>query len=106
MILSAPLLYDHAAGTATTLANVILGTPLTKAHATGAAASNPRPFVDPAVVANLKALLAQATAANTAGNAAGAVDALNQFKAAVVEQVSRSGEGGRAGCAHERRRQR
>jgi type 1 glutamine amidotransferase len=92
VILSSPLLYDHAAGTATTLANVILSAPLTKAHASGSAASNPRPFVDPAVVANLKTLLAAATAANTAGNAAGAVDALNQFKAAVLAQVTTGAE--------------
>ena len=91
VILTAPLAKDHAAGTATSLANVILSAPLTKAHATGSAASNPRPFVDPAVVANLKALLAQATAANTAGDTAGAVAALQQFNSAVFQQVVPAG---------------
>ena len=101
MILTAPLAKDHAAGTATSLANVLLSAPLTKAHATGSAASNPRPSSTPAVVANLKALLAQATAANTAGNTAGAVDAL-----AAVQHGGRTGnaqrEGGRAGRADQR----
>ena len=87
VILTAPLTKDHAAGTATSLANVILSAPLTKAHASGSAASNPRPFVDPAVVANLKALLANAAAANTAGNTAGTIDALQQFNAAVHDNV-------------------
>jgi type 1 glutamine amidotransferase len=92
VILSAPLAKDHAAGTPTSLANVILSAPLTKAHASGAAVANPRPFVDPAVVANLKALLAQASAANTAGDTAAAVAALQQFNTAVFQQVVPSGE--------------
>jgi type 1 glutamine amidotransferase len=91
VILTAPLTKDHAAGTPTSLSNVLLSAPLTKAHANGVAVANPRPFVDPAVVANLKALLAQATAANTAGDVAGAVAALQQFNTAVYQQVVPAG---------------
>ena len=46
------------------------------------------------MVANLKALLAQATAADTAGDTAGAVDALQQFNTAVFQQVPGRPQGG------------
>jgi type 1 glutamine amidotransferase len=80
--LSAPLKNSHAAGTATSLVNVILSAPLTKAHATGVAAANPRPFVSAAKATELRTLLADAKAKADASNTAGAIAALQQFKTA------------------------
>ena len=84
MVLSAPLAKDHAAGTATTLANVILTAPLTKAHATGVAIANPRPIISAAKATELRALLADAKAKADASDTAGAIAALEQFKTAAA----------------------
>jgi type 1 glutamine amidotransferase len=101
LFLTAPLKFDHlcvvpaatppscTTGAATSLVNVILKDPLTQAHATGSATpvSNPRPIVDPAIVANLRSILATATAAAAAGHTDDALDALHTFKNTVLTQV-------------------
>ena len=87
MVLNAPLTKDHAAGTATSLVNVILSAPLTKAHASGAAVVNPRPFISAETAAALKALLTQAQDAAAAGETKAAAEALHRFKETVEEQV-------------------
>jgi type 1 glutamine amidotransferase len=89
--LSAPLTKDHAAGAALTLVNVLPTAPLTRAHASGVAVANPRPFIDPAVAGNLRALLTQARDASVLGNVVGAVDFLHQFESAVWQQVVPAG---------------
>ena len=53
--------------------NVILSAPLTKAHATGVAIANPRPFISAAKATELRALLADAKAKADAGDTAGAI---------------------------------
>jgi type 1 glutamine amidotransferase len=89
--LAAPLTKDHAAAAPLTLVNVLPTTPLTKAHATGVPVQNPRPYVAPAVVANLRTLLTQARDAAALGNVVGAVDLLHQFNTAVWQQVVPAG---------------
>ena len=83
--LSAPLQKDIAAGTSTSLVNVLLSAPLTKAHATGVTVANPRPIISAAKASELKALLATAQAA---GNNAAAIAALQQFKTAAGSEAA------------------
>ena len=85
--LSAPLQKDIAAGTSTSLVNVLLSAPLTKAHATGVTVANPRPIISAAKASELKALLATAQAA---GNNAAAITALQQFKTAAGSEAALS----------------
>jgi type 1 glutamine amidotransferase len=89
LTLSKPLVFDHPAGTATTLVNVLLDTPLAQAHATGAATPivNPRPLVDPTIAANLRSILATAATAAGADHTDDALDALHTFKNTALTQI-------------------
>jgi type 1 glutamine amidotransferase len=92
--LSAPLAKDHAAGTATSLNNVILSAPLTKAHATGVAIAQPRPLLTAAKATELRTLLADAKTKADAGQTAAAITALQAFNAAaaVSRPIQSAGE--------------
>ncbi|WP_157592483.1 ThuA domain-containing protein [Solirubrobacter soli] len=79
VILSAPLAYDHASGTATNLNNIILTAPLTKAHATGVTISNPRGIITAAKQTELQGLLADAKTKSDGGDTAGAITSLQSF---------------------------
>ncbi|MDA0182236.1 ThuA domain-containing protein [Solirubrobacter phytolaccae] len=85
--LSAPLKNSHAAGTATSLVNVILSAPLTKTHATGVAIAQPRPIVAAAKATQLKGLLADAKAKADASDTPGAIAALQSFVTAAGSEA-------------------
>jgi type 1 glutamine amidotransferase len=85
--LSEPLAKDHAAGTATSLANVILAEPLTKAHATGVAVANPRPLISVAKASELRGLLAAAKVSADASDTATAISLLQHFVTAAGSEA-------------------